>query len=404
MSIKLPEKFYVTRLYRSAEEVLGFMVVADNESTKTFKTAKARADRWASGTNALEPIYVDNVPKSGFRLVTNVSRYSTSNVIWRIMHPDGFEFEITSDNMCDLLATNTIIEGEFQDELFFTPNRKLVNSKTKLFADMIKREEAKKNNAVKVKDMAPGTLFEVPHNQAWKGFAPHKFVYCGKYHSISVNVNKPMVLSNKSSLKYVARELGTNQYRCFSSIPSNFSEKHFYDEIDRSIVISEYNEQIKNNAGLVNKKYADGYISTEISPIVINDKPFTKEQLSMKFVNVNIGDIDYIRDSNIYKHNNTRVFGFGVQVNGAMQACKEKKSYSNVDASSLLTYPISSIGDDNIPVIEVDLSEHKGIDYYNQKNSAFRSTNRYGYNSTKPALLSVSIPEELEVGYYTLGE
>ncbi|QOI71030.1 hypothetical protein pEaSNUABM12_00092 [Erwinia phage pEa_SNUABM_12] len=410
MSTKIPEKFYVSRVYRSAEEILGFMVVADNESTKTFQKAKERADGWTRhNKNPLDAIYVDNKPRSGFRLVTNVSRYSTSNVVWRIMHPEGFEFEITSDNMCDLLETNTIVEGEFQDELFFTHNRKLVNQKTKLFAEMIRQEEKKKATIEKVKELEPGCLISVPNQYSYRNPPPppDKYVYCGKFHSITVNRNKPMVLGAKSSLRYVVREVSTGNYYCLSKISDAFTPLEHYADIDREKVIKEFNEQIRSDKVQIVRYYQSGYVENAIEPLLINDKPFTKDKLKMEFIKQPMKDISVIDDTKIYVYNEQRVFGFGLMNNGGhWYVSTDKNAYSNhsMVASKLLVYPISCINEQNVPQISVDLSEHKGIDHYSSSGNVFGVRDRYGRSGSKPELRHVDIPENIEVGYYTLGE
>lgn len=388
MSTKIPEKFYVSRVYRSVEEILGFMVVADNESTKAFQKAKDRADRWTrSNTNQLTAIYVDNKPRSGYRLVTNVSRYSTSNVVWRIMHPEGFEFEITSDNMCDLLETNTIVEGEFQDELFFTHNRKLVNKKTKLFAEMIRQEEKKKATIEKVKVLEPGSLISVPKQYSNKQ-APDKYVYCGKFHSITVNSNKPMIVGSKSSSRHVVRDISTGNYYCLSKIFDTFTALGHYEDIERVKVIKEFNEQIRSDKVQKMRYYQSEYVENSVDPLLINDKTFTKDKLKMEFINLSMNDIKVISNTKIYVYNNQRIFGFGFMNNsGYFNVSEDKNGYSTV-STKLLVYPISSVNEQNIPQISVDLSGHKRIN----GSPIFNK------------LLHIDIPESIKVGYYTLGE
>lgn len=62
---------------------------------------------------SLKPAIIDNIPRTGFKVASTVSRYSTSNKLWRIMDPLGFELEISTKNMEDLIMTGTINRGEF---------------------------------------------------------------------------------------------------------------------------------------------------------------------------------------------------------------------------------------------------------------------------------------------------
>lgn len=68
---------------------------------------------------SLKPIIIENVPRNGFKVASTVSRYSTSNKLWRIMDPLGFELEISTANMEDLIMTGVINCGEFEGLLIW---------------------------------------------------------------------------------------------------------------------------------------------------------------------------------------------------------------------------------------------------------------------------------------------
>lgn len=61
---------------------------------------------------SLKPRVVDNVPRSGFKIVDTVTRYSTSNKLWRILDPYGFELEISTANMEEIIMGGLIDKGE----------------------------------------------------------------------------------------------------------------------------------------------------------------------------------------------------------------------------------------------------------------------------------------------------
>jgi hypothetical protein len=62
---------------------------------------------------AHQPIVIDNIPTLGFKITTSVSRSSTANKFWRILDPRGFELEISTANMEELLMTCSVNKGEF---------------------------------------------------------------------------------------------------------------------------------------------------------------------------------------------------------------------------------------------------------------------------------------------------
>lgn len=59
--------------------------------------------------NHLQPKIIDNVPLDGFRIQHSVSRYSTSNKLWRVLDPRGFELEINTGNF-ETLVMNAVID------------------------------------------------------------------------------------------------------------------------------------------------------------------------------------------------------------------------------------------------------------------------------------------------------
>lgn len=404
MSSLVPNKFYVARVYRSSEEILGFMVVADNEETKKFKDSKEKADRWAtpnrSYTNqkAMDAIYVDNTPRSGFRLVTNVSRYSTSNVVWRIMHPEGFEFEITSDNMCDLLETNTIIEGEFQDELFLTSNKKLVNEKTKLFADMIAKAEAKKEKEKNQQEVEIGDVICMKIKETYSDYTDREFLYCGRYHAIAPNKNEinrynvavNLDFASKSTLRFVIKDIADGRYYAVSKLAEFTIRRNV--PIDRTTVISEMNEQLRNNHNYIGTDYYyENYIPYNINPLYINDKPYKYEDLRVEFISKRASEIESLSHNLMYRVGNQLIAHFRFE---------KTNSYSY--HGSRTVYERS---------LKYDGNEYSG-NQYNGSRGVLHSLSGFtiaGYTENgKPILASngglnvINLPQDIEVGYYTL--
>lgn len=71
----------------------------------------------------------DNVPAVGFKIAMSVSRYSTSNKLWRINDPRGVQFEISTQVFEGLINEVTIIKGEIQEPCIWMGNGKLVAAK-----------------------------------------------------------------------------------------------------------------------------------------------------------------------------------------------------------------------------------------------------------------------------------
>ena len=64
----------------------------------------------------MKPKILDNIPRPGFRIVDTVSRYSTSNKLWRILDPYGFELEISTKNMEEIMMNSVIDHGTIMAE------------------------------------------------------------------------------------------------------------------------------------------------------------------------------------------------------------------------------------------------------------------------------------------------
>ena len=62
----------------------------------------------------LQPKIIDNIPLEGFKIQKCVGRYSSSNKLWRILDPRGFELETSSFGMGELILNSTIINGVIQ--------------------------------------------------------------------------------------------------------------------------------------------------------------------------------------------------------------------------------------------------------------------------------------------------
>lgn len=58
-----------------------------------------------------QPQVWDNEPMNGFKIVKSVSRYSTSNKLWRVLDPRGIEFEISTGCLEEIIDNATILKG-----------------------------------------------------------------------------------------------------------------------------------------------------------------------------------------------------------------------------------------------------------------------------------------------------
>jgi hypothetical protein len=67
----------------------------------------------------------DNKPMTGFKVLESVSRWSTSNKLWRIQDPRGAVFEISTDTFEKIVMDATIIKGTIDAECVWAGNKNL---------------------------------------------------------------------------------------------------------------------------------------------------------------------------------------------------------------------------------------------------------------------------------------
>jgi hypothetical protein len=74
----------------------------------------------------LPPQVWDNTPMTGFAITKSVSRYSTSNKLWRILDPRNVEFEITTSSLEEIIMKSTIKNGVIQDPCVWVTSKNLI--------------------------------------------------------------------------------------------------------------------------------------------------------------------------------------------------------------------------------------------------------------------------------------
>lgn len=145
MAIVVPKRIYINYQKRKEHDdnvKLGFATYADQED-KPFEKRKSTIDSWAdreryeyvrhadgrSKRIEKEPEFpaefIDNKPRIGFKIPRHVRRWGWNggNVLWRVEDPRGFELEIASENMGQMLMHCTIVEGEIQGECVWGWNK-----------------------------------------------------------------------------------------------------------------------------------------------------------------------------------------------------------------------------------------------------------------------------------------
>lgn len=108
----IPKEIYVSFQSRGSDELVGFMiphVEGDDGHTKR----KDSCDKW--GSALIPPRTFKNTLRNGFAMIKQVRRYESDAVYWRVLHPEGFEFEIGLDNFEYIMENHVLDQGAIVD-------------------------------------------------------------------------------------------------------------------------------------------------------------------------------------------------------------------------------------------------------------------------------------------------
>lgn len=161
----LPEKLYVGIKGREPlnKETFPLGFCTPYETNKQFDSRKKTIDNWIGNPfdyktktykfkDKYEGHILDNIPTEGFTLDKVVSRWSTSNKYYRINDPRGFQLEISTENLADILlnysCTKGVLEGYY---VWARHNSKvyLLHSRSDLYNSIINRDT---NRELKIGD------------------------------------------------------------------------------------------------------------------------------------------------------------------------------------------------------------------------------------------------------------
>jgi hypothetical protein len=155
--IKFPDKHYAGFQARKDDCNLGFITPygEDSAAKKRIQTV----DNWAKGSywnktdEPIPSVVYDNEPMEGFEVRHSVNHSSSWNHCrdkWRILDPRGFELEINSGNLENILSMTTIINGKIQGKCIWAREGAvniLVPVESELYQTAIKNTELSKKKA-----------------------------------------------------------------------------------------------------------------------------------------------------------------------------------------------------------------------------------------------------------------
>lgn len=122
-----------------------------------------------------EEFISDNEPTTGFYVGSSVSRWSTSNKLFRVKDPRGFTVEIPTDNLATLLHHTTVVKGVVTEPCVWGRegnNHILLPVNSEPYLITLDQMDTLNNKLVSMKDLKVGDwvkMFEDPNEYYYAG-------------------------------------------------------------------------------------------------------------------------------------------------------------------------------------------------------------------------------------------
>lgn len=164
------------------EDSLAYMThYEDNEA---FNKRKSTGLGWASPSNTKwnpetrkhevidvkipEEKIIDNLPIKGIYIGSSVSRWSTSNKLFRVKDPRGFTIEVPTDNIATLLHLTTVVNGVVQEECVWGRdgnNHILLPVNSEPYLETLDKMDTLANKLIKVSGLKVGDVVKFFENE-----------------------------------------------------------------------------------------------------------------------------------------------------------------------------------------------------------------------------------------------
>lgn len=132
----------------------------EDSTWKHFKDEQGRSviDHVIPAKEGFEHV-LENTPTTGFYVGSSVSRWSTSNKLFRVKDPRDFTVEIPTDNLATLLHHTTVVKGVVQEACVWGRegnNHILLPINSEPYLITLDQMDTLENKLISVKDLKPG--------------------------------------------------------------------------------------------------------------------------------------------------------------------------------------------------------------------------------------------------------
>ena len=172
--INIPKQIWYV-LAPSREENLAYMTYYEDNAA--FEKRKSTGLSWANtdsrSWNHEKKCYeyvnpfqedgsiIDNNPTTGIYIGSSVSRWSTSNKLFRVQDPRGFTVEVATDNIATLLHLTTVTNGIIQEPCVWARegnNHVLLPVNSEPYLETLDKMDTLANKLIKVSELKVGDV------------------------------------------------------------------------------------------------------------------------------------------------------------------------------------------------------------------------------------------------------
>lgn len=172
--INIPKQLWYV-VAPSREENLAYMTYCEDNAA--FLKRKATGVDWANRSNHVwnrekgcyeypdgkveDGVIIDNNPSTGIYIGSSVSRWSTSNKLFRVQDPRGFTVEVPTDNIATLLHLTTVTNGIIQEPCVWARegnNHVLLPVNSEPYLKTLDQMDTLANKLIKVSELKVGDI------------------------------------------------------------------------------------------------------------------------------------------------------------------------------------------------------------------------------------------------------
>lgn len=173
--MNIPKQLKV-RVDSNSKNSLGFVTYID-------ETGKLRSEKSWNSWGIKELGTFENKPMNGFVIDGCTQRssdwFGSGRSMFYIVHPLGFKFEITADNLLSLLSYHDVVKGRINGELILVwDSRKmsLIPSESPIFAKYSKQTNIVNKGEVSFRDLKIGNVYSTRDGKTKYVYYGHKYI------------------------------------------------------------------------------------------------------------------------------------------------------------------------------------------------------------------------------------